>query len=46
MAVSVGEGALSRISKALDDFGDLSLIAYEAFGTIGTQVYHNDDDDD
>ena len=43
MAVSVGEGALSSwVSKAIG-LEDLSLIAYEAFGTIGTQVYHDDD---
>ena len=35
VAVSVGEGALSRVSEAID-FEYLSLIAYEAFGTIGT----------
>ena len=41
MAVSVGEGALSWVSEAVD-FDDLSLIAYEAFGSIGTQEYHDD----
>ena len=44
MAVSVGKGALSSWVSGAVGFEDLGLIAYEAFGTIGTQVYHDDED--